>query len=123
MTSRLERVTDLMTSRRRNCIPAGRYSTFLCWNTRPRYPLKRIPREPRLRQSKSAARGLVGLGPISGRDLLGQVGPPLDLLLDPLVVLRKLLGLGDAAHLEPNAGSKRAFLRPLLGLLDRRHVE
>src|SRR5207245_4689185 len=42
----------------------------------------------------SALGGLVGLGPVFGRDLLGEVGPPLDFLLDPLVVRRELVGLG-----------------------------
>src|SRR5215210_7077898 len=71
----------------------------------------------------SAVGGLVGLGPVLGRDLLGELSTPLDFLLDPLVVLGKLLGLRHAAHLELDARTQRAFLRPLLGLFLRRHVE
>src|SRR5690349_17535594 len=112
MSSRLERVTDLVgvaPEFRRNGIPAGAYSNFSCRNT--------------VSAPCSAPRGLVRLGPVAGRDLLGKVGPPLDLFLDPRVVLRELLGLGHPTHLEPDAGAQRAFLRPLLGLFLRRHVD
>src|SRR5438552_15661549 len=61
--------------------------TRTCYRTSCRAPVK------------SAASGLVGLGPVPGRDLLGEVGPPLDLLLDPGVVEVELLGFGNAAHL------------------------
>src|SRR6478672_4790410 len=62
-------------------------------------------------------------GAQKGRLLPGAVLLPLQLLLDPLVVLRELLGFGDAAHFEAGAAAQRALQRPLLGLLDRRHPQ
>src|SRR5688572_12940770 len=86
MTSRLERVTERLAPplrKRRNCVPAGPHSGFFCWNA-VSAPLS------------SAARGFPGLL----GDLLREVSPPLDFLLDPLIVLRELLGLRNPTHLE-----------------------
>lgn len=56
-----------------------------------------------------ADRSAIG-GPAGpGRDLLGEFCSPLDLLLDPFVVLRKLFGFADPAHLELDAGTQWAL--------------
>src|SRR4029079_4697190 len=78
------------------------------YSSRPRP----FPAGIQFRRSNSAASGLACL--IS--HLLGDVGPALDLLLDPRVVQVELLGVGHAAHLELDAGAQRALLCPLLGL-------
>src|SRR6476620_11273236 len=91
--------------RRRSCIPAGRYISSFAQKTASAL--------------NSPSRGLPSLV----GHLLGEVGPPLDLLLDPRVIQVELLGVGHSAHLELEARTRRAFLRPLLGLLLRRHVE
>ena len=111
-----------MTDQTRTC-----YRTIRDWRTERarRYPAEdRITRGPRpsagiqsaLRTHCPRPSRLVG-------HLLGEVGPPLDLLLDPRVVQVELLGVGHSAHLELDARTQRAFLRPLLGLFLRRHVE
>src|SRR5260370_3304227 len=54
--------------------------------------LERVTERAAASPPNSAARGLAGLLGC----LLGEVGPPLDLLLDPRVVLPELLRFGDA---------------------------
>lgn len=62
---------------------------------------------------------LLGLGAGLRRDLLGQLGLPLNLLLDPGIVERELGRLGDPPHLDLDALAQRDLSRPLLGLVLR----
>src|SRR5258707_7311134 len=90
MTSRLERVTEM-----RNA------ETEL-----PQASIRALSAEVQFRHPKtSAPRGLRG---VVGH-LLGEVGAPLDLLLDPRVVQRELVAFGNPAHLELDALSERAL--------------